>query len=475
MTLTDLLQALRRHRWIAASTFVAVLLLAAAAAFLPKDRFTATTTIVALPSADINAFAAVAQILIPTLAATAESDAVEQAVRGSYASPLSEADVILTAQPDAGTGVLQISAESPDRTVVAGYANSAAFALLTRHARGLTGVRLQVLDRAVDPTAPSGPPRIAILLGGLVLATFAGLVAALLARALAARGMLADDLPRRTGVLVFGEIPVLKGSRRRRRRQLSPTALASGKVDPRVTEALQRIRSSLDSAGRGSRPNVLAVTSLHGGEGKSSVTAALGWSLASAGYPVVVLDADLRRPRQHEIFDVAVEPGLADADRLPFATLMARTSEPSLVVVPAGLPRQHPLEVLDAALPAVLASAQAPGGLVLVDTPPLESVAETLRVLVLCKAALLVVDARKATVDEVERGLERLRRADVLVLGIVLNRAPRRRARRGQDAYYLAAKTLQATASSSVKDPKSPKTAKAVQSGAARTVVPRRG
>jgi succinoglycan biosynthesis transport protein ExoP len=455
VTLSDLLQALRRHRWVAGLVFVAVVALASAAAFLPKDRYTATTTIVALPSQDINAFSAVTQVLIPTLATAAQSASVERAVRTSYEPPLSEADVTLTARPDAGTGVLQISAESPDRTAVAPYANSAAFALLTTSGRGLTGVRLQVLDRAVDPTAPSGPPRVAILLGGLVLAAFAGLVAALLARALAARGQLVDDVPRRTGVHVLGELPAVRGSRRKR--ALSPTALAAGTVDPGVIEAMQRIRSSLDAAGRGVRPDVLAVTSLHAGEGKSSITAALGWSLASAGFPVVILDADLRRPMQQEIFEVAAAPGLADGDRLPFAQLARSTQEPSLRVVPAGLPRQHPLEVLDAVLPPVLEAARAPGSLTLVDTPPMESVAETLRVLVLCKTVVLVVDARKASLEDIERGLDRLRRADVHVLGIVLNRAPKRRSRRGQDAYYLTAHPP-----------------KAEQSRVARTVVPRR-
>lgn len=433
MTLDDLLLALRRHRLAAALMTLLVLGLTAAATVLPADRYSATTTLIAKPAAadDVIAYSAAVQVLVPTLSAYVESQANEDLVRGSMEGDLAFADVELSAEAEPGVGLLYVTAVSTDREAVARYANASAFALRTRQANDIGGISLQVLDEAAEPDAPSGPPRVAVALGGVVLSLLAGLVTALFLRALAARAELADVLHRRTGIPVVAAVPRLK---RRRRRALEPASLAQGHTDPRLTEALQRIRLSVDTHA----PGVLAVTSLHPGEGKSSITAALAWALGSAGYAVAAVDADLRRPTQHEHFDVPLQPGLADGARLPARELTAPTLEPSLRVMPAGIPTRHPLEVLDESLPRVLADLRQGHAMLLLDTPPLESVAETQRILLLAGSVLLVVSAPRANAEEVEKAVSRLRASGIDVIGIVLNRVrPKKRGRK--DAYYLAA------------------------------------
>ena len=435
MTLDDLLHALRRHRLPAALVFLFVAAATVVGAIMPADQYSATTTVIAEPAqaTDVAAFSAAVQVLVPTLTAYVDSRVNDDLVRGSLPPDLATAAVTVKAKAEPGVGLLYITATSTRRDAVARFANASAFALREKQASSFAGVRLRVLDQAITPLAPSGPPRPAILLGGLVLAAFAGLLTALLLRALAARAELADVLFQRTGVRVLAEVPRL---RRAARRDLEPLALARGDTDPRLTEALQRLRVALDDSSVGARS--LAVTSLHPSEGKSSVTAALAWSMAAAGYGVVVVDADLRRPTQHEHFDVPLEPGLSDVGRTPVGQLTRATLEPSLEVLPAGLPQRHPLEVLDAHLPAVLSELGPSVPVIVVDTPPLGSVAETQRILGLVGAVVVVVNAPRANVDEIDKALGRLRAADIDVLGIVLNRVKVKRAGR-KDAYYLQA------------------------------------
>jgi succinoglycan biosynthesis transport protein ExoP len=433
MTLDDLLLALRRHRLPAALVTLLLMGVTAAATLLPADRYAATTILIAKPaeSGDVLSYSTAVQVLVPTLTAYVEGQANEDLVRGSQPTPIARADVELTAEAEPGVGLIYITASSTQRDAVEPWANASGFALRTRQADDIAGIRLEVLDEAVDPEEPAGPPRAAIALGGVVLSLLAGLVTALFLRALSARAELADVLHRRTGIPVIASLPRLK---RGQRRELEPGQLACGETDPRVTEALQRIRVATDAVS----PGVLAVTSLHPGEGKSSVTAALSWSLAAAGYAVLTVDADLRRPTQHERFGTPLQPGLSDAGRVPPHKLTRGTLEPSLQLLPAGVPAKHPLDVLDEALPPVLEQLRASTPMMLIDTPPLESVAETQRILLLAGHTLLVVSAPRANADEIEKAVSRLRATGVEVVGIVLNRVRGRQPGR-KDAYYLAA------------------------------------
>lgn len=433
MTLDDLLTALRRHRWPALLVAGLVMLVATAAALLPPDRYTARATVIVQPANadDLGPFSAAVQVLLPTLATTVESRSSSLQVRSGLPRRFEGADVELSARPEPGVGLLVVTAESTQQQAVALFANAAVDLLLSQASDDVAGLRLRVLDPARAPTEPSGPPRTAVLAAGLVLATLVGVLTALLAQALARRTELADLITRTTGVRVLGEVPRLRG---RARRRLKPETLATT-PDARLIEALQQVRIGLDNAGHGQAPRCLAITSLAAAEGKSSVAAALSWSQASAGYPIVLVDADLRRPTQHEHFDVPLTPGLSDAARLPAGELVRRSRyEQTLGIVPSGIPERHPLEVLDAVLQPLLDQLTR-DATVIIDTPPLESVAETLRVLVLAQHAVLVVDARRAELRQLDRSIERLQEAGVSVLGVVLNHARVARRRR-RDAYY---------------------------------------
>ncbi len=364
MTLDDLLSALRRHRWAALLASTLVLLLAVAAAALPADRYTATATVIAKPAdaTDVASYSSAVSVLVPTLAAYATSEANDALVRGSLPSDLADADVEIEARAEPGTGLLTITATSARQDAAARFANAASFALRVKQARDLAGLRLTVLDDAVTPTVPSGPPRAA-------------------ARCSAASSCPPSPGSRRR----CSPVPCPRGPSWPTWCPAAPASpssascracawVAGPRCATRRTPASSRRCSGCASASRARGPP--APTSrwpsprVHASEGKSSLSAALVQALAVAGQQVVLVDADLRRPTQHTQFEAALTPGLAEAAVLEPAGLLQRTDEPTLRLLSAGVPDRHPLEVLDAALPRALAAARTRKAFALVDTPP---------------------------------------------------------------------------------------------------------
>ncbi|MGO9333555.1 MAG: tyrosine-protein kinase family protein, partial [Acidimicrobiales bacterium] len=169
------------------------------------------------------------------------------------------------------------------------------------------------------------------------------------------------------------------------------------------------------------------VTSWEPREGKSSVASHVAWALAIPGRSVVAVDCDLRKPTLHEIFGVALSPGVSDffASNGP-AELLTPTGNRYLELIPAGVPRRHPADIVTAEVPRLLSALHELDQTVIVDCPPLSGVAETRILVAKADAVVLVVDARKFDPERLEQSLVQLRAARANVVGIVLNRVRRR-------------------------------------------------
>lgn len=436
MSLSELSSALRRFRLLVGLVVLSIAGLSALAALLPANTYSATTTVQVTPNVnDAAIYGSVLnslQYVMPSLATQVQSRRVHTLVKSQLAgSTVGKADVTLVAVGDP-SGLLTISATSHNRAAVDSWANAGYRALVSlQPARNI--LQLRVLDIAQPAESASGPPRLAVLIGGVALSLIAGTFAALGANALTKRQLLGDEISRRLGIQVLAEVPRLRG---RRKSSLSIGALYHNEADPAVVEAFQRLRTNLEIASTKSRPAAIAISSQRTGEGKSTVAAILAWSLASAGYPLWLVDADLRLPTQHVRFGAPSSPGLADVGRLRTADVLCRTPIETLQLLPAGHPDMHPSDALDHVLPLVLADGNTAAVMTIVDTPPVQVVSETLRIAVLVGHVVLVVDARTARLDELTRTVELLRGSGIQVMGVVLNRVSRRRNRLMADKYY---------------------------------------
>jgi capsular exopolysaccharide synthesis family protein len=191
-----------------------------------------------------------------------------------------------------------------------------------------------------------------------------------------------------------------------------------------TAESFRSLRSGLTLSGVGRKLKVLAVTSALPGEGKSYTTYNLGLAFAATGMKVLIIDCDLRRPRQHGLFRVNREDGLADllAGQISFENaIKPHPVESNLSIMPAG--RQSPLasELLGAGeIEKVLATARARFDLVFVDNPPVLPVADAIIVGTHCDGLIGVLRAGKTSRKALRRFVQTLARNRIHILGLVI-------------------------------------------------------
>lgn len=177
----------------------------------------------------------------------------------------------------------------------------------------------------------------------------------------------------------------------------------------------------------------LAVTSANPGEGKTLTAVNLAISLARKT-PVLLIDADLRRPSIHRLFSVKPSAGLAEclADEASVGDCLFSPGIDDLAILPGGVPVENSSELLASSgmhnLLRTLTRSE-PGRLLVFDLPPLLTSDDALSFSPHVEAVLLVVEEGRTTSDELTRATELLSSSQLL--GTVLNKSEQ-----ASQAYY---------------------------------------
>ena len=210
-----------------------------------------------------------------------------------------------------------------------------------------------------------------------------------------------------------------------------------------ISEAYRVLRTNLRYSGIENPGGVMLVTSAGPGEGKSTTAANLAVSLAQVGKKVVLVDADLRRPSAHKMFGLDNSVGLSDLfanDSVSLDDVMQKTGVGTLRVLTSGPVPPNPAEMLDSRMMTqILASLRQNTDLVIVDSPPVLPVADASILGSRCSGAVLVVDSGKTRTEIARRALETLERANVNVVGVILNKMGTKQAA-GYYYYYYGQK-----------------------------------
>lgn len=199
------------------------------------------------------------------------------------------------------------------------------------------------------------------------------------------------------------------------------TPMLSRGEDSRAAEEYRILRTRILQ--HAAKPRVILLSSPGIGDGKTLTAVNLAATLSyKREGPVLLVDADLRRPRVHECLRISGTPGLAQvlSGALPATDAMVRFEElPALHVLPSGGPAEDPTELLDsAAARELFALLRQRFELVLVDSPPIGPLADYEELSMLCDATLLV-----ARPDTTNRALlyESIRKVGKRLMGVVLN------------------------------------------------------
>lgn len=212
-------------------------------------------------------------------------------------------------------------------------------------------------------------------------------------------------------------------------------------------EAFRVLRSNLNVALADiERPTVI-VTSAQPGEGKTLTCTNLAISLASAGQRVVLVDLDLRHPNAHRLIGAHNEYGVTEVlrgrrpleDAIQYVELPAPRGHtpPGLYFLGTGAQVADPTELLGSGRTSrLLDGISAQADVVLLDTPPVLPVADTLVVGRIASGAILVTEARVTAIPALQKTKDLLIRNQTRLLGVVLNKFQRRDASYGYGYGY---------------------------------------
>lgn len=209
-----------------------------------------------------------------------------------------------------------------------------------------------------------------------------------------------------------------------------PNAKLITLTDPRspAAEAFRALRTNLMFSGVERTLDTLLVTSAANSEDKSLVLANLAVTFAQSNNKTIVVDSDLRRPAQHEIWGVSNERGLTTMileDGAMSTPPLVQTEVPNLLLLPSGTLPPIPADVLSSQrMSEVIGVLKARAHYILFDAPPVLAATDAALLGAKLDGAVLVVRVGATRRDQAAQARAALERVHVRVLGAVMTNAP---------------------------------------------------
>jgi capsular exopolysaccharide synthesis family protein len=417
MEVRELLQLFWRRRWLIALTVVATTAIAAVFAFARTDEYESSATIALTPTQTAAGFVTpdTLDALLGTYAQTASSELMENEAEVETGEEL---EGKIETATHAGTGILEIIgvANSPEAAQATSTAISRAFVNYIGFNKLLEP---EVVDPANLPTDPAGPSDALIIAIGILLGLIAGAMLAYAVEQVRGRIERASDIAAVTPLPIIGVLP------RERKLSRSPSRLIWEDLSlTGLHEGIRALRTNLELLMEDGTA-VVQVTSPVAGEGKSMIVANLGVALAQIGVETLIVDADLRRPTQHEIFNVSNDLGVSNLLTGGVETKVRRASTPyeNLTVLPSGPQLPNSTEMLHVRGRSLVETLRKTGAFVLVDSPPLLPVSDARILAGRSDHVILTVAANKEKPSTLRSAIESLQFSGAAILGVVLNQA----------------------------------------------------
>ncbi|MDP3968557.1 MAG: polysaccharide biosynthesis tyrosine autokinase [Nocardioides sp.] len=292
-------------------------------------------------------------------------------------------------------------------------------------------IKATVVDAADFNSAPVSPNPVRNLGLALVLGLLLGFGLAVLRELLDTTVKSGDDIATATTAPVMGNIAYDSQATKR------PLVTDLESHAPRV-EAFRVLRTNMQFVDVDSDTNIFVVTSALPEEGKTTTSCNLAITLAQAGQRVLLVDADLRRPKVAGILGLEKAVGLTTVllGRIELDDALQHDPETGLAVLTSGAVPPNPAELLQShAMADVLKELRRRYDVVIIDAPPLLPVTDAALLTSQSDGALLVVRHGKTTKDQLAHAVERLEGVDAKAVGVVMNMIPVRRGK-GGDSYY---------------------------------------
>ena len=227
-------------------------------------------------------------------------------------------------------------------------------------------------------------------------------------------------------------------------------------VDPKspISEIFRTLRTNLQYLNKKNGAETVLLTSTLQGEGKSFVAANLAVTFAQAGRNTIVVDTDMRRPRQHKLLNVDMYPGLSNylsgvninrgTHTILLKECIYKSTVPNLSVMPAGNIPPNPSELLQSErLGEMIKELKSRFDVVIFDGAPCLLVTDATLVSRLVDATVLVVSQKNTKVDDLKEVKNRIKRVGGNIVGVILNKVKVSNKKYGEKYYYYSNSTLQ--------------------------------
>jgi capsular exopolysaccharide synthesis family protein len=225
---------------------------------------------------------------------------------------------------------------------------------------------------------------------------------------------------------------------RRKDNGVAPELLMNGEGHSAHAEAYRQLRTSVLLSTAGRAPRTLLVTSSVPAEGKTTTVINMATVLAQTGAKVLIIDADMRRPRLHVVFEMENAQGLSTllSSEVTEAAMLDKVQQhrdTNIYLLSSGPIPPNPAELIGSPqMPQLLSLAEHSFKYVIIDSPPIASFTDGVLISSLVDGVLMVVHGGKTSRQVAQRTRQMLLEIGARIIGVVLNKIDLR----SQDHYY---------------------------------------
>ena len=298
---------------------------------------------------------------------------------------------------------------------------------------------IRFVDRAEPDFEPVSPNMVQNILLSILLGLLGGAALAFLMEFLDNSIKSTEDLEQMLGMPLLGVVPVIDPddlaviSSNRERSIYSFTRQRSP-----VAESLRSIRTNIKFRTGNKDQLLLLVTSAVPKEGKSFTSSNLSAVMAMSGQKVLLIDADLRRPSIHRLFDMNDDFGTVDllTGERTLEELIQPSHVPNLDIIVAGPTPDNPNELLGNGVLQNIKSLASNYDVIVIDSPPATAVSDPMVLSPLVDGVVLVVEANETRRPVVQQAINRLKNVNANLLGGGVNKFDSNRSGYGYYYYY---------------------------------------
>jgi len=301
-------------------------------------------------------------------------------------------------------------------------------------ASGAQENNIALIDSALRPGRAYLPNTQRNLLMALAIGLAVGVGVALILEFLDTTIRRTDDVEKLVGRPVLGLIPMVKIREQKQKsgatQKLQDRAVSHySELHPKsaVSEAFRSLRTSLMFSTPQGMPKTILVTSPGPADGKTTNTINLATVMAQNGARVLVIDADLRKPRLHRDFGIPHAPGLTNRiagsqSSTTEQSAIVPTSVENLFIMPSGSQAPNPAEMLSSErMRKIVSMASRAFDHVIIDSAPVLGLADALILSRLVDGVIMVVGAGKTAKDSIKVSTTRMAQVQAPLLGVVMN------------------------------------------------------